>query len=94
MNGEQIRKYIENELGCEPVHDVDALACAFEDVQEELEFDVDESKWGGEFALMELLLHNVPIPELHTHSYGYHTRNGRYIIERLKEKYYEYNQEY
>ena len=28
MTGEQVREYIENELGCEPVHDVDALASA------------------------------------------------------------------
>ena len=32
MTGEQIREYIENELGCDPVHDVDALACAIERV--------------------------------------------------------------
>jgi len=26
-----------------------------------------------------------------THSYGFHTRNGREIINSLKGKYYEYN---
>ena len=37
MTGEQVREYIENELGCEPVHEVDALACAIEDMANELE---------------------------------------------------------
>ena len=32
MTGEQVRNYIENELGCEPVHEVDALASAIEDM--------------------------------------------------------------
>ena len=85
MTGEQIRIYIENELGCEPVHDVNALACAIEDVSEELDYDA--------FELMELLLCNKPINSLMTHSYNYHTRNGRYIIESMKEKYYEYENE-
>ena len=82
MTGEQVRNYIENELGCEPVHEVDALASAIEDMAEELDH--------SEFELMELLLHNKPIDALHTHSYTFHTANGRYIIETLKEKYYEY----
>ena len=82
MTGEQIREYIENELSCDPVHDVDALACAIEDVANEIEFD--------SFQIMRLLLENVEIPALHTHSYGFHTANGRQIINGIKNKYYEY----
>ena len=82
MTGEQVRKYIENELGCEPVHDVDALASAIEEMAEEIDANKRE--------LMELLLDNRPITALHTHSYGFHTANGRHIIETIKEKYYEY----
>ena len=82
MTGEQVRKYIENELGCEPVHDVDALASAIEEMAEEINANKRE--------LMELLLNNRPITALHTHSYGFHTANGRGIINRLKEKYYKY----
>tara|TARA_R100001224_G_C3992997_1_gene139957 strand:+ start:89 stop:349 length:261 start_codon:yes stop_codon:yes gene_type:complete len=82
MTGEQIREYIENELGCDPVHDVDALACAIEDVANEIEFD--------SFQIMRLLLENVEIPALHTHSYGFHTANGREIINGIQSKYYEY----
>ena len=82
MTGEQVRSYIENELGCEPVHEVDALASAIEYTAAELNH--------CEFELMELLLHNKPIDAIHTHSYGFHTANGRHIIETLKHKYYEY----
>ena len=39
---------------------------------------------------MKLLFFNDPIPQLHTHSYGFHTANGRGIINRIKEYYYEY----
>ena len=83
MTGEQVRKYIENELGCKPVHDVDALASAIEEMSQQLVHDECELMW--------LLLENRPIDALHTHSYGFHTTNGRYIIETIKEKYYEYN---
>ena len=82
MTGEQVRNYIENELGCEPVHEVDALASAIEDMAEELEYDENKLLW--------LLLENRPITDLHTHSYGFHTANGRHIIETIKEKYYGY----
>ena len=82
MTGEQVREYIENELGCDPVHDVDALASAIEEVSEEINADEQE--------LMELLLNNKPINSLMTHTYAFHTRSGRYLIESLKEKYYEY----
>ena len=82
MTGEQVRKYIENELGCEPVHDVDALASAIEEMSQQLVHDECELMW--------LLLENRPINSLMTHSYGFHTANGRHIIETIKEKYYEY----
>ena len=82
MTGKQVRDYIENELGCEPVHEVDALASAIEDMSVELDH--------CEFELMELLLQNRPIDNMHTHSYGFHTENGRNIINKLQEKYYEY----
>mgnify|MGYP003144698446 FL=1 len=82
MTGEQVREYIENELGCDPVHEVDALANAITEMSQQLVHD--------ECELMYLLLENRPIDALHTHSYGFHTANGRHIIETIKEKYYEY----
>ena len=90
MTGKQVREYIENELGCDPVHEVNALACAIEDMANELEKRRD-GKYTTELELMELLLNNKPINSLMTHSYGFHTANGRGIINSLKGKYYEYN---
>ena len=38
---------------------------------------------------MKLLYFNDPIPELHTHSYGFHTATGRHIINSLQSHYYD-----
>ena len=82
MTGEQIENYIINELDSEPRHDVYALADAINDVAEEIEHD--------SFDLMRLLLENVAIDSLYTHSHGFHTANGRHLINKLQYKYYEY----
>ena len=82
MTGEQIENYIRQELDSEPRHDVYALADAINDIADEIEFD--------SFQIMRLLLENVEIPALHTHSYGFHTANGRQIINGIQNKYYEY----
>ena len=84
MTGKQIRKYIENELGCDPVHEVDALAVAAERTANLFE-DVEPKR------VIEFMLDDKPINSLMTHSYGFHTANGRGIINSLKGKYYEYN---
>jgi hypothetical protein len=82
MTGEQVEKYIREDLGMTPRHDCYALADAITDMAEELDHDERE--------LMYLLLENRPIDAIHTHSYGFHTANGRHIIETIKQKYYEY----
>jgi len=82
MTGKQVEGYIKYNLQMTPRHDVHALAAAVTDMAEELEYDA--------FELLQLLLENRPIDAIHTHSYGFHTENGRYIIETIKEKYYEY----
>ena len=82
MTGEQVEKYIMRDLGFTPRHDCKALAAAITDMAEELEYDECELMW--------LLLENRPINSLMTHSYGFHTANGRHIIESIQEKYYEY----
>ena len=81
MTGEQVEKYIREDLGFTPKHDCRALAAAITTTAEELEYD--------EAELLYLLLENRPIVALHTHSYGFHTRNGRHIIETIQEYYYE-----
>ena len=83
VTGKQIDKYIRTELDMTPRHNVEALACAGNDMAEELEHDA--------FELLLLLIENRPINNLHTHSYGFHTSNGRYIIEKIQNNYYEYN---
>ena len=75
-------EYIQDDLNSEPRHNCEALAEAINDISRELEFD--------SFRIMQLLLENKPIDALHTHSYGFHTANGREIINRIKSKYYEY----
>ena len=82
MTAKQVEKYIREDLGYEPKHDCRALSYAINDVAEELQHD--------SYDLMRLLLANEPINSLMTHSYGFHTANGRFIIERIKENYYEY----
>ena len=82
VTGKQIDKYIRTELDMIPRHDVEALACAVNDMAEELEHDA--------FELLLLLIENRPIDSLHTHSYGFHTANGRYIIDKMINN-YEYN---
>ena len=39
---------------------------------------------------MRLLFFNDPIKGMFTHNYGFHTRTGRMLIEKLKERYYEH----
>ena len=82
MKGKEVEKYIMRDLGFIPRHDCEALATAITEMAEEIDANKRE--------LMELLLDNRPITALHTHSYGFHTANGRGIINSLKEKYYEY----
>jgi len=82
MTGKQVEKYIREDLGMTPRHNCYALADAITDMAEELDHD--------ECELMYLLLENRPIDALHTHSYGFHTANGRRIINKIKDYYYEY----
>jgi hypothetical protein len=82
MTAEQLETYIKEELNSEPRHDCEALSLAISDIAEEVGHN--------EFEIMRLLLENIEIPALYTHSYGFHTANGREIINAIKNKYYEY----
>ena len=82
MTEKQVEKYIRKDLGYEPRHDCYALAQAITDTSMDMDYD--------ECELMYLLLEDKPIDALHTHSYGFHTENGRGIINRIKDYYYEY----
>ena len=81
MTGKQIEKYIKKELGFEPRHNCMALAEAINHIADEVDYD--------SFALMQLLLENKPIDNLHSHSYGFHTANGRSLIKGMQNAYWE-----
>ena len=80
MKAFTIQEYIVNELGKQPRHNLYSLADAITDIAEE--HDLNEDK------LMRLLLANEPVSM--SHSYGFHTRWGRFIIEETQNRYYEY----
>ena len=82
MTKNQVEMYIRTDLDSTPRHDCKALASAINEVAKEVKHDG--------YALMELLLCNIPIPELHTHSYGFHTANGRGLIESMQHAYNSY----
>ena len=81
MTATEITNYLVNEYG-ECKHDAYAMSEAINDMAEEIDAD--------EWDLFHLLVENKPINSLMTHSYGFHTVNGRNIIETIKSKYYEY----
>ena len=54
--------------------------------------DTDFAKTAEPLDYMRLLFFNDPIKGMFTHSYGFHTATGRYIINKLKYKYYEHKE--
>ena len=83
MTEKQVRGYIKYNLQMEPRHDCYALSEAINYIAEDLEHD-------KKLELLQLLIENKPINRLMTRSYGFHTANGRDIIERIQDYYYEY----
>ena len=83
MTGKEIKNYLTTTYG-ECRHDEYAMAKAINQTREDMDYE-------DEWDLFHLLVENKPIPSLHTHSYGFHTANGRGIIERIKSYYYEYS---
>ena len=88
MTGKQIKEYIKS-LGHEPRHDCDALSDAVNDMIKSVNDGTFNKKTTAK-DLLQLLIENKPISALHTHSYGFHTASGRYIIETLINKYNGY----
>ena len=81
MTATEIINYLENKYGgCK--HDAYAMAEAINEVSDILDHD--------EWDLFHLLVENKPISILMTHNYGFHTANGREIINKIQEKYYEH----
>ena len=83
MTGKEIKNYLTKTYG-ECRHDEYAMADAINQTLQDMDYD---NGWD----LFHLLVENTPIPHLHTHSYGFHTQNGRGIIEKILSYYYEFS---
>ena len=84
MTGKEVEKYINEDLGYEPRHDVDAIS----DAASELAYLYSNSTTAEQ--ILEFMLADKPIPTLYTHSYGFHTRSGRGLRELFTENYNSY----
>ena len=85
ITSKQVKDYFAWRTDEELRHCPDCISEACNEVIEQFNEDNVTAK-----DLLRLLFFNDPIPQLHTHSYGFHTATGRSIIETLKSKYYEY----
>ena len=77
----QAEKYILSNY-VQPRHNVKALVLACRKLAK-------ETKGVSPKELFHLLIENVEIPQAYTHSYGFHTGNGRYLNETLQSYYYQ-----
>ena len=78
MTSKDIQDYIEVDLGKDMRHDPEMLLEATQETASS--FDLDEWK------VLRFVICNEPMAG--THSYGFHTRYGRAIIENFKFIYY------
>ena len=79
-----VTEYITEELGMKPRHNTEAIAEACNEMSMIHEVEAND--------IMRLILANEPIPTMYTHSYGFHTANGRGLIDEFKLLYNEYNE--
>ena len=78
-----VTEYITEELGMKPRHNTQAIAEACNEMSSIHDVEADD--------VMRLVLSNEPIPSMYTHSYGFHTREGRAIVEQFINYYNQYN---
>ena len=90
LTSKKVKDYFASRTDEELRHCPECIALACNDIANEYS-DTDFGKAAGPKDYMRLLFFNDPIKGMFTHNYGFHTRTGRNIIEKLKEKYYEYN---
>jgi hypothetical protein len=84
MNKQEVEQYIREDLGSVPRHDCEALANA----SKQTAMEIESTPWD----VLQLVLENKPISDFHTHSYGFHTRLGREIINLFQSNYNHYEQ--
>jgi len=85
LTAKKVKDYVTSRTDEKFTHCPEAAAYACNEAC--YEFSHDNAK-----DLLKLLFFNDPVPELHTHNYGFHTGTGRHIIETIKEYYYEYEE--
>ena len=91
ITSKKVKEYMEWRTDDELRHCPDCIAAACNDMVIKFNDEFNQELKAKDF--MKLLFFNDPIPGLHTHSYGFNTATGRNIIETLKYKYYEYENE-
>ena len=91
ITSKKVKEYMEWRTDEELKHCPDCIAAACNEMAIKFNDEFNQELKAKDF--MKLLFFNDPIPGLHTHSYGYNTATGRNIIETLKYKYYEYENE-
>jgi hypothetical protein len=75
----QMKQYFKDEdLKCR--HNLTAFKYGINTLNKEVKTDA--------YKLFMLIVENRPIDNLHTHSYNFHTRNGRYLIDTFSNLYY------
>ena len=79
-----VTEYITEELGMKPRHNTQAIAEACNEMSSIHDCEADD--------IMRLILANEPIPTMYTHSYGFHTAEGRGLIAEFELLYNEYNE--
>ena len=89
LTSKKVKDYFASRTDEELRHCPECIALACNDIANEYS-DTDFGKAAVAKDYMRLLFFNDPIKGMFTHNYGFHTRTGRNIIEKLKEKYYEY----
>ena len=65
-----------------PRHDLQGLKYAANSVANDSKLDA--------YDIFLLVVSNTPIDGAYTHSYGFHTRNGRHLIDTFTNYYYSY----
>tara|TARA_R100000700_G_scaffold32382_1_gene39759 strand:- start:211 stop:501 length:291 start_codon:yes stop_codon:yes gene_type:complete len=89
LTSKKVRDYMSYRSPDPLVQCPECIAAACNDMANEYA-DTDFAKAAEPLDYMRLLFFNDPIKGMFTHSYGFHTRTGRAIIEQLKSKYYGY----
>tara|TARA_R100000152_G_C6647193_1_gene89905 strand:- start:362 stop:646 length:285 start_codon:yes stop_codon:yes gene_type:complete len=90
LTSKKVRDYMSYRTSDPLIHCPECIAAACNDIYEE--YKHDEFVNVKPLDLMRLLFFNDPVPSLHTHNYGFNTATGRYIINKLKGKYYEHKE--